>query len=54
MKFNQLPIGALFKFFEGGSLLTKTGTRTYAAPQWGHEGLHTNPEKEVIVQSQHQ
>lgn len=52
MKFNELPIGALFKFFEGGSLLTKTGSRSYAAPQWGHEDLRTDPETKVIIQSE--
>jgi hypothetical protein len=48
MKFSELPIGAMFKFFEGGSLLTKTGARSYAAPQWGHADLQTDPGTGVI------
>lgn len=49
MTFSELPVGQMFKFFEGGSLLTKTGARNYAAPQWGHVDLQTEPGTEVIV-----
>jgi hypothetical protein len=29
MKFRDLPVGATFRFFQRGLLLTKTGDRTY-------------------------
>ena len=32
--FKDLPIGANFRFFERGSLLTKTSERGYSASQW--------------------
>lgn len=46
--FADLPVGADFKFFESGSLLTKTGRCTYAAPQWGHYDLHADLGQKVI------
>lgn len=53
MTFSELPVGKMFKFFEGGSLLTKTGARSFAAPQWGYEDdLRTEPDNEVIVAQQ--
>ncbi len=49
MTFADLAIGARFKFFEHGSLLTKTGPHTYDAPQWGQLGLTAyNPLQTVI------
>ena len=49
MTFGELPVGAHFRFFAGGSLLTKTGPRTYEAPQWAnHVDLPTEPDNEVI------
>jgi hypothetical protein len=46
--FGDLPDGALFRFFEGGSLLTKTGAWTYTAPQWWHFGMTADPAQKVI------
>ena len=48
MTFSELPIGAQFKFFAGGSILTKTGSRSYSAPQWGQSGMPADPDQEVI------
>lgn len=38
--FRELEVGQTFKFFQGGSVLTKSGPRRYDAPQWGQ---HDNP-----------
>jgi len=46
--FGDLPDGALFRFFEGGSILTKTGTHTYSAPQWGQIGMRADQAQKVI------
>jgi hypothetical protein len=35
VKFHELPVGARFRFFRRGLLLTKTGDRTYASEQAG-------------------
>jgi hypothetical protein len=37
--FKDLPVGAFFRFFTGGALLTKSGKRQYDSPPWGHFGL---------------
>jgi hypothetical protein len=39
MTFDELPVGALFKFTPEGSLLTKVSNRSHDAPQWRHFGL---------------
>jgi hypothetical protein len=50
MTFNELPIGDHFKFYASGSLLTKTGPRTYSAPQWDHHDLQVvNVDETVVV-----
>ena len=47
MKFRGLPVGATFRFFRRGLLLTKTGDRTYASEQAGmHQAV--DPDSEVL------
>lgn len=48
LTFADLPIGALFKFFKGGSTLIKTSERSYSAPQWGQSDMPASPEQTVL------
>jgi hypothetical protein len=47
MKFRDLPVGASFRFFRRGLLLTKTSAKTYASEQ---AGMHQSavPDSEVL------
>lgn len=47
-RFKDLAIGQQFRFFPSGSLLTKTGARSYDAPQWGQRDQPANPETVVV------
>lgn len=38
MTFEKLAIGDQFRFFADSALLTKSGPRTYDAPQWDQRG----------------
>lgn len=49
IRFADLALGERFRFYAGGSLLTKTGERRYAAPQWGqHDLIAHDPEQTVL------
>lgn len=47
--FASLAIGERFKFFEGGSLLTKSGSRSYDAPQWGQFGNRATDVEQTVL-----
>lgn len=50
MSFDELPIGAMFKFFSSGSLLTKTSAHGYSAPQWGqHDNRVSDLDQQIIL-----
>jgi hypothetical protein len=49
MRFCDLEVGQPFKFFEGGSVLTKSGSRSYDAPQWGQFGNVTYDKEQTVI-----
>ncbi|MBO9647340.1 MAG: hypothetical protein J7605_02435 [Variovorax sp.] len=51
MKFHQLPIGATFRFFTRGLLLTKTSDKTYASADSTVRNQAASPDAEVIEDS---
>lgn len=48
MKFRELPVGATFRFFRRGLLLTKTSASTYASQQAGVRNQAAAPDAEVM------
>lgn len=48
-RFIDLNPGRLFRFFEGGSLLTKGLGRRYSAPQWGQHDLVCYDENQPVI-----
>jgi hypothetical protein len=48
MKFRDLPVGATFRFFARGLLLTKTSAKTYAQEKAGLRNQSAAPDAEVI------
>lgn len=53
MTFEQLPIGAMFRFYVGGSLLQKSGPKSYDAPTWEQKNIPIiNPDQKVLPMRQ--
>jgi hypothetical protein len=54
VKFHELPVGAHFRFFRRGLLLTKTGDRTYtyAPEQAGVQKQKVDPDASVLPEDE--
>lgn len=47
--FASLAVGERFRFFAGGSLLTKSGSRSYDAPQFGQSGNTATDVEQTVI-----